>query len=366
MQGRFITHDRLTEPVVAAWRELSARAAVPNPFFDPDFLLPAWQHLPEFDGGLLAVFDESEMVASMPLVREARLRRLPLSGMVTAHGDYGFFGLPLIAPDRGPEVVSALFAAVRTEASWLRFDLLPADSDFAVQLQQVARAERLPLRILTTSERAVARASAPAPALSSGSLSRFARKRRALGRELGASVDTVDRSDDAGAVEDFLRLEASGWKGRSGGAFQVRPGHAEFLREMWNGFRRQGRLSIVSLQAGERAIATRCCLVGGDVLYAFKTSFDDELARFSTGTLLELELFDFLGDDVSMIDTCADPDNGWLNGLYPERRPMVQFLVGLTAAGRTAVAAQPLVDRAARLRERLRDRSAARETSEPG
>ena len=94
------------------------------------------------------------------------------------------------------------------------------------------------------------------------------------------------------------------------------------------------------------------------MLYGFKTSFDDELARFSTGTLLELELFSLLGSGISMIDPCAAPDNEWLNGIYPERRPIRKLLIGVSAVGRGATAALPLYDGAALLRARVRNRSA--------
>jgi len=267
VHAQTIMPDQLTDSVLAAWRKLSDALGDPNPFFDPAFLRPAWEHLPEYEGGLLAVFDGATMAGAVPLVREARLRRRPVPGMVTGRGDYGFFGAPLVLPGRGRPVAEALLDAMRSDRTpWLRLDLLPAESEFTTSLRQVARERRLPLRALATNERAVVRHTAPAPALSSGSVRRFARKRRSLGRELGAAVEVVDRSDDPGALEDFLRLEASGWKGRAGGAFQVRPGHAEFLRQMWDGFRAQGRLRILSLQAEDRALAVRCCLVGGDAL----------------------------------------------------------------------------------------------------
>lgn len=309
---------------------------------------------------LLASFDGSTMTGLLPLSREPRLRRLPVPGMVTGRGDYGFFGVPLTLPGRASEVVESMLAAlVAARVPWLQLDLLPAEAEFVTSLLQFANSARLPLKILAETERAVAHAAAPTPALSNGSRARFARKRRSLTRDLGVAVETVDRSADPAAVDDFLRLEASGWKGRIGGAFQVRPGHAEFLRHMWDGFREQGRLDILSLQAGDRSLAMRCCLRGSDVLYGFKTSFDDELRRYSPGTLLELELFGRLGGRIEMIDACAAPDNDWLNGIYPARRPMRKVLVGLSTAGRAAMSSLPLYDSAAALRERVRARTRA-------
>jgi hypothetical protein len=44
----------------------------------------------------------------------------------------------------------------------------------------------------------------------------LARRRRALGRKLDTEITTVDRAaaDPGKAIEHFLQLEASGWKGR--------------------------------------------------------------------------------------------------------------------------------------------------------
>ena len=44
-----------------------------------------------------------------------------------------------------------------------------------------------------------------------------ARRRRGLEKDFGGEVSVVDRTHDPEAMADFLRLEASGWKGRGDG-----------------------------------------------------------------------------------------------------------------------------------------------------
>ena len=54
---------------IAAWRELAAQAAEPNPFFEPECVLPAVRYLGEPDAALLAVVDHgSEWLACMPVL----------------------------------------------------------------------------------------------------------------------------------------------------------------------------------------------------------------------------------------------------------------------------------------------------------
>ncbi|WP_146340756.1 hypothetical protein [Nesterenkonia sp. NBAIMH1] len=71
---------------------------------------------------------------------------------------------------------------------------------------------------------------------------RARRAREALERRFGGELSLRDRGDDPQAVEDFLALQAAGWKGdasKKGEAYQV-TGRAEWLREVTDKFRSRG------------------------------------------------------------------------------------------------------------------------------
>src|SRR5439155_13614414 len=117
---------------------------------------------------------------------------------------------------------------------------------------------------------------------------RLRRLRRAFERELGAPLEAIDRSGQPEAVERFLALEASGWKGRRGTAMASRPGHADFFREMCAGAGSAGRLELLSLEAAGQVLAMKCSLFAGDGLFYLKAAYDEAHARYSPGVQLEL------------------------------------------------------------------------------
>ena len=53
---------------IDAWHELAARAADPNPWFEPQFIRPIAEHLVD-DIMLLAAFRDEALVACLPLMR---------------------------------------------------------------------------------------------------------------------------------------------------------------------------------------------------------------------------------------------------------------------------------------------------------
>src|SRR5271167_1614573 len=67
---------------VHAWRDLAARAAEPNPFFEPECVLPAARHLGGPAPALLIVKDRGgEWLACLPVIPALRRRRVPLPVM---------------------------------------------------------------------------------------------------------------------------------------------------------------------------------------------------------------------------------------------------------------------------------------------
>jgi Acetyltransferase (GNAT) domain len=70
--------------------------------------------------------------------------------------------------------------------------------------------------------------------------------------------------------------------------------------------------------------------------WSFKIAYDEELARFSPGVLIELEnLKRVLGDPaIDWMDSCAVADHPMINSLWGERRSIVQITVPLSGVRR--------------------------------
>jgi hypothetical protein len=156
------------------------------------------------------------------------------------------------------------------------------------------------------------------------------RLRRRLGEELGGDPETRDRSAEPDAPDDFLRLEASGWKGREGTAMSS-DGAAGLFAEICDEFRRMDRLQLLSLEAGGKVAAMKCNLSAGDTLFCFKIAYDEALGHYSPGVMLEADNVAVFHEQRPMqrlMDSCAQPGNEMINRLWPDRRSIATLTLG--------------------------------------
>ena len=91
-------------------------------------------------------------------------------------------------------------------------------------------------------------------ALSSSSRKKLRQHRRRLAEKGALESKVVNETEAVGsAVEEFLRLEAAGWKGRKGTALLCKPADATFTREMVAVWRRKATPGFTrSISMGSR------------------------------------------------------------------------------------------------------------------
>jgi CelD/BcsL family acetyltransferase involved in cellulose biosynthesis len=315
---------------IDAWRELARAAAEPNPFYEPDFALPAAEALGGPNLALVATWDADGMLACLPVSR-GRWR-----GMVPATAGwrhaYSFLGTPLVRAGTDVVAMQTLLHAVGAGLGRiLALERAGADGPVMRALDAVLDAGGLRCAVRVDRQRALLRRRDDGEYLSGLSTKHrrdLARLRRRLGDELNGELRTVDRAGEAGAIADFLELEGRSWKGRKGTAMISNPVHAELFTEVCRRFDAAGRLELLELGTGERAAAMKCNLRAGEGSFAFKIAHDEELARFSPGVQLELaniERFD--ASDAAWMDSCAEWDNAMINRLWPERRRLCTVVV---------------------------------------
>ena len=106
--------------------------------------------------------------------------------------------------------------------------------------------------------------------------------------ELGEVV-YLDNADGVipDALEQCMRLEASGWKGRVGTAMISRPDTARFYEELVGLARDRGWLRICSLLVAERIVAFELDLDYHGRRFSLKAGYDQELSRLSPGKVLQ-------------------------------------------------------------------------------
>jgi CelD/BcsL family acetyltransferase involved in cellulose biosynthesis len=163
-------------------------------------------------------------------------------------------------------------------------------------------------------------------ASSSGLRQQVRRRRRMLEQEGALAFRTVSGGPMLEAdLERFLRLEASGWKGRSGTAILSKPSTARLYREFARAAAEQGwlRLNLLELDGAVIAASYDCAFAGGASL--LKTTFSEAHGRLSPGLVLLAEVLrSSIEEGMGYYDFLGDPDvykTRWTS----ERHPRVQL-----------------------------------------
>jgi hypothetical protein len=351
-RAEFVPGRRIGPDLIDAWRDLAERAAEPNPFAEPEIVLPALRHLAgRSRAGILTVRDGSRLRALLPvlwpvLVPAPGVRWLPVPVLQSWVEPYQPLGTPLLDAD---VAVPAMAALLRPPASLpaplLLLRYFADGGPVAAALDEALAAGGQEAVRLKTYERALLlREGGPAPSGNrKNRYNRLRRRRAEMEAGLGP-VRVVDRADDPAAVAEFLALEASGWKGAAGTAMACRPAHASWFREVCDGLRATGRLEVLSLEAGGRTTAMLVNFAARDGSLHFKSAYDESLGDYRPGEQLLMHCIDEgAASRFAWRDSATVPDNTLFNQLWPSRMTLSTILVPLH--GRVGSAAVALARR---------------------
>ncbi len=91
------------------------------------------------------------------------------------------------------------------------------------------------------------------------------------------------------AYEEFLDLEASGWKGPSGTRTAIKLDRqlTVFYRQLVRRFAPWGGCEVHFLRLGNKPIAAQFLLVVGDVIYQLKIAYDENHPKLAPGNMLQ-------------------------------------------------------------------------------
>lgn len=343
----------LDADTVDRWRELAGRAAEPNPFAEPGVVLAAAEHLPGGDRAmLLSVEHGREMTFALSVAREPATRHRPVPVLGVWQGGYPPLATPLLDPAHGVAAWRAVRTAIsrRARATWLMIGPMTADGPVWAALEAA-----VPVRTLETLPRPVAYREGGARTRPSAKTQRsLEARRRKLESMAGAPAVTfrVDPGEPVpdGLAEEFLALEASGWKGRDGIALASRPETAAYFRTL----ARQARpgLQIIGIRCGERLVAATINLVSRDAVFFYRIAYDEEFHTASPGRILMADTMNAFADDPSLAyaDSCADPSGSLSNQMLHDRRTVATIVVPADGAvsgllGHAALLARDTRDR---------------------
>lgn len=358
----------------AAWDRLVDRALAPTPFYARPIVGAHADHALVAAGLRALVARRGEEIAALLPYRPGgawmsfgrRANTAWASPYVTA-------STPLVSACAAPEAIEALLDAMASASPrrfWL-FPLFPLESPAGEALRAAVRRRGWPSEVLSEFERPVLerRPSYDTYARSCQKPSRrksLQRQRRRLSEQGALAFHSFTEGGGlARAVEDFLALEAGGWKGARGTALASRPHTAAFARAVFGGGGQGGvspRADVLTLH--DRPIAVSLALVCGGTAHLLKTAYDENLHAYAPGLILEDEIIRAFHETAfaDRLDT-ASVGGSVLGELYVDRERigdlMIAADVGMSpkafaAAVRREVGRRAALDRLKGLLRRLR------------
>jgi len=323
---------------VADWRRLCERAIEPNGYYLPGWELAVNATAPGRTGAsALTSCNDSRLIGLMPVVPLARATKIPLPALASAH-PYGTLCTPLLDGDAAEDAASGLMQAARESgARALLLREVALDGATMKAFYAVLRGEGLRARVLNWHLRASLDATRDAEellreALSAKKLKELRRLRHRLAEHGEVRFDVARSPQDVTrALETFLTLEASGWKGQRGTALSQVEGDAAFIRRAMPDLAETGQSQIVTLFAGDIAIASGLVLRHQTRAFFFKIGVDERFAKFSPGVQLTLELTRHLCADptIASADSTASADHPMINPIWRGRFAIGDVLIPL-------------------------------------
>lgn len=334
---------------LGAWDALADQAVEPNIFQRPDLMADAGRVLVpglrmlgtrDVDGHLTAVFPVHPARAGLgvPVMR------------IAAH-DYGPVGTPLMRAGEeaaawgglldllAGEKRTALLVPALKEGTAAYAGLMEAAAARGVGVAVLARWSRLSLVVPADDQDAGFR---------SRTLKRMTKRLAAHGTPTFESLTTPDEIH--AGFEDFLALEAAGWKGAAGTAMLQDARIVAWARHAIHAQATRARVRIERLRLNGRTIASTVYFIDRDRAWGWKVAFDADYASASPGRLLLTDVTRRLIAEGRplVVDPLSGPSGTFSDCAWHTPVPMVDVLVGLNPLGYAAARADATGLRTAR------------------
>lgn len=348
--GTGTTVEVLTDAAALAalipdWEELAAQAAQPNPFYEHWMLLPALEAYGSAGLRCIAVWEDGVLGALFPMRFVRRYRGLPISALCSWRHRNMMIGTPLVREKSAAKCLSALLA--QAGAPVVEFELIASEGPFYAALTEAAPPAAFSWFVRDAYARAVlSRERDPRQRYNSNlksNLRRWEARLRAAGELNPVSFGTGDDLDRW--LADFMRLEASGWKGNSGTALACRDDDRRFVAAVLPEAFRRGQLRITGLDLGGKALARHIMISAGEGAFTFKIAYDEAYANCAPGIVAEADnVRQFMAaPGPRWLDSNTAPESKNYARVWKDRRTIQTIGIGVRSAGRLALAALPLI-----------------------
>ena len=332
--------------LIPQWEALAAEAAEPNPFYEHWMLLPALEaYGAAAEFRCIVVWDDGTLGALMPMRAERRYRGLPVRALRSWRDRNSVLGTPLMREKSAAKCVAALLASDVAPA--LEFEYVCAGGLFYGALADAAAAAGLPWLVTDAYSRALLLRERDPRERFTSNMKNNLRRTEARVRTFGKlqPVRFQPGDDLAAWTDEFMRLEASGWKGRAGSALACREDDRRYAAAVLPEALRRARLHITGLDLDGRPLARHVLFAAGEGCFTFKIAYDEAYEKCSPGILAEVDNVRQFMETPGWrwIDSNTSRANQTTGRVWKDRHTFQHVAVGLRGAGRLAVALLPLL-----------------------
>ncbi len=324
------------------WHDLARRSLAPGGPHSPELLLPALNG--QTGARLACVRDSDGLQLILPLAKGS------LISVYCSHSTpLSIPSLPLVGAATAAPALAALLRVLRSP-------VLLRGVPMAGPLWEPLANAADHMTVLDEWERAILR---PGGGFAEWFATNFERKRRKEYRRLQARLSergrfealTLDENGDITTwTDEFLTLEAAGWKGKRGTALKIASGstlHESLLR-----LAASGKLRFWKLALDGKPIAMLYAIVDRGQAWLGKIAYDENNARFSPGVLLILHATHRLFEEnVKEADSCAIPGHPMIDNIWRDRLKVADVMIAGPTVNRTGFA---LLAKSIRLRMKFR------------
>jgi CelD/BcsL family acetyltransferase involved in cellulose biosynthesis len=326
----------------AAWRELAARAIEPNIFYEPLWLRAVSRYSRDYrNAKALLAWDgpqKGRLLGLMPVWTAWRALKLPVP-MFVAWQPYVPLRTPLLDKTIPEAAANGLIDAAA--AAGAQVLLMPMQTTNGLAFHSFRRALKqrgIAIEVHIRRERARLNATFDADTQLLGSLG--AKKMKELKRQRNRLADQGPLSFEVAkspaavvpALEQFLALEASGWKGERGTALAQNPGDLAFIREAARGLASAAQFEVLTLRTPEKTVASCLVVRNGRHASFFKLAHDKSESKNSPGVQLTLDLTRHLCADTTIdeVDSTAEAKHPMIDHIWRDRLMLGDIFIPLT------------------------------------
>lgn len=325
-----LTEETLSE-IYGEWLDLAYNAIEKNVFFFPWFVRASIPLLRPKQPQIVTVYQEDLLIGLTIMQADTGYAKVPVGFFRSCLQYHQFLATPLIRDGYASEFFKGVgdwLDASPQSKSFCVLSLLAGEGEISDAADKVFNLQKRPVAQIETFERAAiigssAEGASETDHISKSRLKNLKRRERNLAKLGQVSIEHFSRGDDEKAwLEDFIRLENSGWKGEAKTSIAENPIDEDFYHEMVASAASENALSLIRLSIDGVPIAYTLDLVCDSFVYCLKSAHDANYRKYAPGVILEYEtLKKYRRPGMNLfVDSCTSPDNSMINELWPGQR----------------------------------------------